>query len=125
VEEAQRVRLDDLRQVHQPPQRLGRRRDGHGQDLVARLGRGQQVADRADAADPRRQAGHLEERPAFAELLEAAELRHMELRVGDLPGVVELDGDLGVAFDPRHRVDHDPLCHGMIPRSSVAGLSRT
>ena len=53
VEEAQRVRLDDLAEVHQPAQLLGRRRDAHGQDCVAGLGRGQQVADRADAADAR------------------------------------------------------------------------
>jgi hypothetical protein len=41
----------DLAEVHQPAQLVGRGRDAHGQDGVAGLGRGQQVADRADAAD--------------------------------------------------------------------------
>ena len=43
----------DLRQVHQPAQLRGRPGMLHGQDGVARLGRGEQVADRADAADAR------------------------------------------------------------------------
>ena len=58
---------------------------------VAGLGRGQQVADRADAADAGAEAGHLAERPALAEPLEAAELGDVEARVGHLPGVVEVD----------------------------------
>ena len=79
VEEAQRVRLHDLREVEDAAQ-VGRRlRDAHGQDGVARLGRGDQVAHRADAADARHQRRHLVERPPFAELLEAAELRDVEL----------------------------------------------
>ena len=59
VEEAQRVRLDDLARF------ISRRSFSaaggivDGQDLVAGLGRGQQVADRADAADARGDAGHL------------------------------------------------------------------
>ncbi len=97
----------------------------HGQDLVARLGRGEQVADRTDAADPRRDAGHLPERPAVAEPLEAAELRHVEARVGDLPVVVELDRDLRVALDPRHRVDDDALCPSRFRTCQISRFSRT
>ena len=111
------VRLDDLAQVHQPAELVGGRRNGHGEDLVAGLGRGQQVADRADPADPGRDPGHLPERPPLAELLETAKLGHVEPGVGHLASVVELDRDLGVTLDPRHGVDHDLLCHGSRPLS--------
>ena len=79
----------------------------HRQQGIAGLGRGQQVADRADAADAGHERGHLVERPAFAELLEAAELGDVELRVGDVALVVQLDGDPAVAFDAGDRIDRD------------------
>ena len=62
----------------------GRGRNAHAQDGVAGFGRGQQVADRADAADARGDAGHFPEAAAFAELLEAAEFGHVEAGVGHL-----------------------------------------
>ena len=99
VEEAQRVALDDLAEVHQPAQLVGGGRDVHGHDGVAGLGGGQQVADRADAADARGDAGHFRVGPAFAELLEAAELDDVELGVGHVAVVVHEDADLGVALD--------------------------
>ena len=71
------------------------------------------MADRADAADPRRDPGHFPERTPLAELLETAELRHVEPRVGDVALVVKLNRDLGVPLDPRHGVDHDSLRHGL------------
>ena len=101
VEEAQRVRLHELRAVEQLAQLRRGRRDAHGHDRVAGLGRRQQMADRADAADARGDRRHLVKRPAFGELLEAAHLGDVELRVGDLARVVEIDRDLGVAFDAR------------------------
>ena len=53
MEEVQRVRLDDLPVVQQPAQLLRRRRQGpEARDEVHRLGRGEQMADRADAAQP-------------------------------------------------------------------------
>ena len=107
VEEAQGVGLDDLGQVHHPAQAHGDRRDGDGQDLVARLGRGDQVADRADAADAGHQRRHLVERAPLADPLEAPELRDVEMGVDHLAAVVELDGDPGVALDPSDRVDDD------------------
>ena len=55
----------------------------HGQDAVAGLGRGHQVADRADAADAGAEPGHLPERPAHAEALETAKLGDVEARVGE------------------------------------------
>ena len=82
MEEAQRVALHDLAEVHQPAQLVGGGRDVDGHDGVAGLGRGEQMADGADAADARRDAGHFAEGPAFAEFLEAAELDDVELGVG-------------------------------------------
>ena len=100
VEEAERVRLDQLGQVDDATQVGGRLRDLDRHDRVARLGRGDQVADRADPADPGHQARHLVERPALAQLLEAPELGDVELRVLDHASVVELDRDLRVPLDP-------------------------
>ena len=99
MEEAQRMRLDDLAAMHDLAQLRRGRRNAHAHDRVAGLGRGEQVADRADAADARGDRRHLVERPALAELLEAAQLRDVERRVGDLAVVVEMDRDL--ARDPR------------------------
>ena len=81
------------------------------QDRVPGLGRGHQVADRADPADSSGDPGHLPERSSLAELLEAAELRDVESGVGHLPRLVEVDGDLRVPLDPRHRVDDDHSAH--------------
>src|SRR5271169_3556792 len=67
------------------------------------------MADRADAADARRDPRHFVERTAFGELLETTHLRHLEPRVTDLARVVQPDGDLGVAFDAAHRLDHNAL----------------
>ena len=53
VEEAQGVALDELAEVHQPAQLVGGGRDVDGHDGVAGLGGGEQMADRADAADAR------------------------------------------------------------------------
>ena len=112
MEEAQRVALDDLAEVHQPAQLVGGGRDVDGHDGVARLGRGQQMADRADAADARGDAGHLAVGPALAELLEAAELDDVELGVGHVAGVVHENADLGVALDAGHGINDNAF--GMI-----------
>src|ERR1035438_8917831 len=72
------------------------------------------MAHRADAADARRYGGHLVERPPFGELFEAAHLGDVEIGVGDTAGVVEIDIDLGVAFDARNGIDGD-LLHGCSP----------
>jgi hypothetical protein len=57
------------------------------------------VADGADATDARGNARHFVEGTALGELLEAADLRDLEPGVGDFTGVVELNRDLGVAFN--------------------------
>ena len=88
---------------------LRRLRNAHRHDGVARLRRRQLMADGADAADARGDSRHLVKRAAFGELLKAADLRHLEPRVGDIAGVVQLNGDLGVAFDAAHRLNRDAL----------------
>ena len=61
------------------------------------------------------QAGHLAERPALAELLEAAELGDVEAGVGHVTGVVEEDADLRVPLDAGDGVDDDALRHFSSP----------
>ncbi len=107
MEEAQRVRLDDLAEVHQAAQFVGGGRNVDGHERVAGLGRGEHVAHRTDAADALRDAGHLGVGPAFAEFLEAAKLDDVEFRVGNIPGVVHENADLGVPLDAGHRIDDD------------------
>ena len=80
MEEAQRVGLDDLPAMHDFAQLRRRWRDAHAHDGFARLGRGEQMADRADAADARGDRRHLIERPSLAELFEPAKLGDVERR---------------------------------------------
>ena len=82
-------------------------RNFHRQQRVARLGRRDQMADRTDAADARHQRRHFVERTALAELLEAAELGDVEAGILDPAVFVEMQRDLGMAFDARHRIDDD------------------
>src|SRR5208283_4073330 len=128
VEEAQGVALDDLAQVHQAAQLVGRGRDRDRHDRVPRLRRRQHVADRADAADARGYPRHLAVGPALAEPLEAAELHDVELGVGDVAGPVQEDADLGVPLDARYRVDDDAFGHGRVllgqPNLSCSPSSR-
>ena len=99
MEEREGVGLDELTAVEELAQERGRFGNANGHDGVARLHRGEQVRDGADAADPRRDRGHLVVRTSFGELLESAHLRHVELGAGHLSVVVEVDGDLGVSLD--------------------------
>ncbi len=70
------------------------------------------MADRTDAADARHDRGHLVDRAALHDALEATELGDMEMGVHDLTLLIELDGDLGVALDPGDRIDGDGSTHG-------------
>ena len=103
MEEAQRVRLHHLGQVQHAAQLRGGVRNAHRHDGLAGLGRRQQVRDRADAADARRECRHLVERPALGELLEAAHLGYMKVRVLHLALGVQLDRDLAVSFEAGYR----------------------
>ena len=117
VEERQRVRLYELRHVHEFPQfvRGGRNRDA--ENRVARLRGCEVMAHGADAADSRRDDGHFTEVPSFGEGLETPELGDVETGTFHLPLFVELHGDLAVSLDPCDRIDDDcifVLCHGAL-----------
>src|ERR1039457_6721728 len=101
--------LDELRAVYDFTQQLRRLRDPHRHDGVACFGGRRLMTDGADAADARSDARHFVKRAALSELLETADLRHLEPRVGDIAGVIQLDGDLGVAFNAAHRLDRNAL----------------
>ena len=107
VKQAQGVGLGDLRQPEDAAQLVGGGRNLDRQQRVAGLGRGDQVADRADAADARHQRRHLVKRPAFAQLLEAAELGDVKAGFFDPAVFVQVKRDLGMAFDARNRIDDD------------------
>ena len=83
-------------------------------DGVRRLGRRHVVRLRAHAADAVGEDRHLLHRPAHAEPLEAAQLRDLEVRVGDVATLVQEDLDLAVTLEAGDRVDGDAL-HGGRP----------
>jgi hypothetical protein len=106
VEEVQRVALEHLAVVHQPPDLLGRRRQLlAADDAVHGLGGGQVVADRADAAQPLHDDRHLPVGPAEDEPLEAAELDDVQPRLRPPRALVHVDGDLAVPLDAGQRLD--------------------
>src|SRR5579883_1536599 len=109
MEEAQGVRLHDLREIHNATQLFGGFGNTHCQDRVASFGRGDQVRDGTDAADTRHQGRHFIERTTLAELLETAELGNMKMRVLHHAMIVELDRDLGMSFDASDGIDYDSL----------------
>jgi 2-polyprenyl-6-methoxyphenol hydroxylase-like FAD-dependent oxidoreductase len=96
--------LGAVQQLAQLGSRLG---DLHGHDRVARFYTRERVAYRTYPADARGNGGHLVVRSAFGELLEPTNLSDVELRVLYLAGVVQMDADLCVTFDPRNVVDRD------------------
>src|ERR1017187_7360778 len=81
------------------------------------------MTDGTDAADARGDPRHLVKRAALGELLETADLRHLEPRVGDVAGVVQLDGDLGVAFNAAHRLDRNALHRRSYPNLILVPVS--
>ena len=107
VEEAERVGLNDLRQVHDAAQHFRRLRNTHGHDVIAGLARSQQVAGRADAADARHQCRHLGEWASFAKFFKATHLGHMEACLLHLSLLIQLQCDPGMAFNAGYGIDRD------------------
>src|SRR5579862_1072726 len=105
MEKAQSVGLQHLCKSENAAKFFGRPGDAHGQQCIASLGGGNQMADRTDAADARHQRGHFGERAALAKFFKAAELRHVKLGVGDTTVIVKVKSDLGVAFDACYGVN--------------------
>ena len=123
VKKGEGVGLADLGQIEQPPQFLGRRWNGEAQQLVARFRRSQQVTHRTDATNPGRDSGHLRKRMALAKLLEAPILHHMETGISEPPIPIQMEADLGVPFDPGHRINDHRAAPGWIshqPNLSIA-----
>jgi hypothetical protein len=83
VEKMQHMALHHLAVMHQPAHLLRRGRQCRRRDHVHRLGRGEVVADRADAAQPLHDDRHLPQQPAADEALEAAELDDVQPRLVD------------------------------------------
>ena len=101
VEEMQHMALHHLPVMHQPPHLLRRgRQHVDADDLVHRLGAGQMVADRADAAQPLHDHRHFPQKPPADEALEAAELDDMQPRLVHL--VVARRGEWSPCHGPRH-----------------------
>ena len=107
VKEREGVALHELGVVEHAAQLYAGFGHAHGQQFIAGLGGGEQMRNRADAADARGDGGHLVERPAFAELFKAADLGDVEARVSDVALVIKLDGNAAVAFHARDGVDGD------------------
>ena len=116
-EEVHRMRLDRLAHVHQFAQQTRGPRRFDAEDFVACLGRGEMVADRADAADSFGDQRHLVKHPAFTEFLEAAEFVDVKPRLRNVARVVKVDGDFRVTFDAGHRFDGDGVRHGRVNAS--------
>src|SRR5450756_1302651 len=115
--------------VEQLAEQLGGTRRVDVIDRVACLGGGHMVSFRADAADAAGQRGHLLDRPADAEALEATQLGDLEVRVGDLTVGIEEDLDLAVALEPGDGIDCDSfhawLLPVVLPGRAAAAQQRT
>ena len=124
MKETQRVGLHDLAAMQHFPQLCRGRRNAHAHDGVASLDGGQQMADRANSADARGDGRHFVEGPAFGEFLEAAKLRDVERRVGDLAVLVEVNGDFRVTFDAGDRVNDNGPHDGLLSQTALWSSGR-
>ena len=110
VEEVHRVRLHGLTEMHQLTDLEGGRRDlVHPDQHIGRLGGGEVVAHRADAAQPLHDDRQLPVGTALDELLEAPELHDVQACLVDVVVVVQQQRHLAVPLHAGHRLDHDTL----------------
>ena len=108
MEEVQDMALQDLAVMHQATHLLGGRRQRvDADDHVHRLGGGQMVAHRADAAQALHHDGDFPHQATADEPFEAAEFDDVQPRFLDLVLLVHVDGDLAVSFDTGHRGNFD------------------
>jgi hypothetical protein len=91
-------------------------------DHVHRLGGGEVVADRADAAKPLHDHRNFPQEPPADEPFEAAKLDDMQPRLVDRAVGIEVDRDLAMAFDPGDGRDLDQSWLGhaypLVPQSN-------
>ncbi len=100
VEEVEHMALHHLSVMHEPAhlfRRGGQDIDAH--DLVHRLGRGEVMADRADAAETLDDDRHLPQKPTVDEAFKAAEFDDVKARFLDLIVGAHVDRHLAVSFD--------------------------
>ena len=113
--EAERVRLNDLCQIHQPSQFDGQPSGRRRTAMIwsPAFADAMQVADRADPAHPRGDARHFPGTPGSPtqNRLEAAKFGHVESPSATLPSSPSSIVIFRVTFNPRHRIDHDSLAH--------------
>ena len=72
------------------------------------------MADGANAAYPGGNARHFVKGTPFGELLESTHLGNMELGAGNTTLIIQMNGNLCVAFNPAHRIDRNSL-HWTLP----------
>jgi hypothetical protein len=106
--------------VQQLAQFLGRRRRVYVIDRVGGFGGGHVVRLRAHAADAVGEQRHLLHRPAHGEPLEPAQLRDLEVRIGDVALLVQEDLDLAVSFQPGDRINASCI----VPSTSLCTNAR-
>jgi hypothetical protein len=109
------------RTVGQLTELFGRGRGIDLPEIVDALGRGHVMGRGADAADPRRDAGHLLGWPAQAEGFKPTQLRHLKEGPIDVSLVVEEDLDLSVTLEPGDRIDGDSFSHVIAPVDDANG----
>jgi hypothetical protein len=111
MEKAEGVGLQNLPQVHHPPQLFTRDRDAHGQDFVAGFCRSQQVTHGANATDAGGNARHFPHGPAFAEFFKSAKFNHMKVGIFNLSRIIQKQGDFGMTFNAGDRINNQFRTH--------------
>src|ERR1700690_1433397 len=108
------MRLQNLRQSEDAAQFFSSGRNANSEQLIARLGGGDEMADWTYAADAGHERWHLVKWTAFAELFEAAKLRDVEAGFVDSSLFIEVQGDFGMAFDAGYGIDENGFADGVI-----------
>ncbi len=108
MKEIQRVRLQHLTVMHQPPELFRRGcQQVHAGYHVHRLAGTEMMAHRTDTTQTLDDDWNFPVQPPLDESLEPAKLDNVEPSLFDLAGLIQPNGDLAVTFDARDRVDDD------------------
>ncbi len=120
-EDVERVALDPLAAVEQPPERSRLRVDADPEEVLEPVGRAHLVRDGADAADPGDDVDDLVGGPPHDELLEVARrLEDAEARLEDL-AILHSQPERAFALDPRELMNLvQALVHDLVRRRSAA-----
>ena len=124
-EEMQRVVFDHEGAVEELADLPAGGRRVHLVEVVEGLRRGHVVGHGADAADARGDLRHVLGAPSLDELLEAAQLRDLEVGPVDTAVGIEEDVYPPVSLEPCHGVDEDLTAHGATSSFSLLAVGRT